>query len=84
MVKQKVLAYVTREIARQMQLLVFTHRDAPEAGIQVPAGPLDPGEHPPPGRLVGQAEPFVKPMVHLTPSIEAEEVDGKCGSPWSY
>jgi len=42
--KHKVLAYITRQRNRQPQLLVFTHRDFPEAGIQVPAGTVDSGE----------------------------------------
>jgi 8-oxo-dGTP diphosphatase len=35
---------VTRERDGQRQLLVFDHRDHPDAGTQVPAGRLDPGE----------------------------------------
>ncbi len=37
---KKVVAYVTRED----ELLVFTHRDFPEAGVQVPAGTVEAGE----------------------------------------
>ena len=37
---KKVMAYITRD----KDLLVFKHRDHPEAGIQVPAGTVDPGE----------------------------------------
>jgi len=37
---QKVLAYITRGD----ELLVFTHRDFPEAGVQVPAGTVEEGE----------------------------------------
>ena len=40
----KVLAYITRRLDDQPQLLVFTHRDFPEAGRQVPAGTVEPGE----------------------------------------
>lgn len=40
--KEKVLAY----IIQNKKLLVFTHRDYPDAGIQVPAGTIDPGESP--------------------------------------
>jgi ADP-ribose pyrophosphatase YjhB (NUDIX family) len=36
----RVVAYVTRG----RELLVFDHADLPEAGTQVPAGRLDPGE----------------------------------------
>ncbi len=41
-VKRKVLAYVTRGD----ELLVFRHRDFPEAGLQVPAGSVEEGEDP--------------------------------------
>ena len=42
--KHKVLAYITRERDGCRELLVFTHRDYPEAGVQVPAGTVEPGE----------------------------------------
>jgi 8-oxo-dGTP pyrophosphatase MutT (NUDIX family) len=42
--QQRVLAYVTRERGGGLELLVFDQRDDPEAGTQVPAGRLDPGE----------------------------------------
>ncbi|HDR7914684.1 TPA: NUDIX domain-containing protein [Bacillus wiedmannii] len=42
--KKKVHAYVTREKEGVMQLLVFKHRDIPEAGIQVPGGTVEEGE----------------------------------------
>ena len=42
--RQRVLAYVTRERHGRKELLVFDHRDHPEAGTQVPAGRVDPGE----------------------------------------
>jgi 8-oxo-dGTP pyrophosphatase MutT (NUDIX family) len=38
----KALAYITRRSATQ--LLVFEHRDYPDAGVQVPAGTQDSGE----------------------------------------
>lgn len=41
-VKQKVVAYITWRNA----LLVFSHPDFPEAGIQAPAGTIEPGELP--------------------------------------
>ena len=41
-VKRKVLAYV----ARGDELLVFRHRDFPDAGLQVPAGTIEVGEDP--------------------------------------
>jgi 8-oxo-dGTP diphosphatase len=40
----RVLAYVTRERDGRRELLVFDHRDYPDAGTQVPAGRLEPGE----------------------------------------
>lgn len=40
--KRKAFAYVTRG----RRLLVFEHPHAPEAGIQVPAGTIEPGESP--------------------------------------
>jgi 8-oxo-dGTP pyrophosphatase MutT (NUDIX family) len=40
----RVLAYVTRERDGVKELLVFDHRDHPEAGTQVPAGRADRGE----------------------------------------
>ncbi len=40
----KVLAYIVRQSHGQRALLVFRHRDYPEAGLQVPAGTVDPGE----------------------------------------
>src|SRR5262249_46208904 len=43
-VRQRVLAYVTRERDGVKELLVFDHRDDPAAGTQVPAGRGDPGE----------------------------------------
>jgi ADP-ribose pyrophosphatase YjhB (NUDIX family) len=42
--RQRVLAYVTRERNGRKELLVFDHRDHPRAGTQVPAGRADPGE----------------------------------------
>ncbi|WP_329537402.1 NUDIX domain-containing protein (plasmid) [Streptomyces sp. NBC_01450] len=37
-------AYVTRSVPGGRELLVFDHRDSPEAGTQVPAGGVDAGE----------------------------------------
>ena len=47
----RVLAYVTRERDGDKQLLVFEHRDYPDAGMQVPAGRIEPGEELEPGLL---------------------------------
>jgi 8-oxo-dGTP pyrophosphatase MutT (NUDIX family) len=43
-VRQRVLAYVTRERHGRIELLVFDQPASPEAGTQVPAGRLEPGE----------------------------------------
>jgi 8-oxo-dGTP pyrophosphatase MutT (NUDIX family) len=42
--QQKVLVYVVRAGADGPEVLVFTHRDFPDAGLQAPAGTLEPGE----------------------------------------
>jgi 8-oxo-dGTP diphosphatase len=42
--RRRVLAYVTRERSGTRELLVFEHRDIPDAGVQVPAGRLEPDE----------------------------------------
>jgi len=44
--KHKVLAYIVRQNGGHAQLLVFEHRDFPEAGLQVPAGTVERGELP--------------------------------------
>ena len=44
--KQKVVAYVTRGSGADCELLIFEHVDFPEAGIQVPAGTIEPQERP--------------------------------------
>lgn len=41
--RPKVSAFVTRADGR---LLVFSHSESPDAGIQVPAGGIEPGEDP--------------------------------------
>jgi 8-oxo-dGTP diphosphatase len=44
---RKVIAYITRDSdASGRELLVFEHRDYPDAGVQVPAGTVKPGELP--------------------------------------
>jgi len=40
----KVLAYITRQHDNDTQLLVFTHREYPDAGLQIPAGTVEEGE----------------------------------------
>ncbi|HYF80976.1 MAG TPA: NUDIX domain-containing protein [Symbiobacteriaceae bacterium] len=44
--RDKVLAYVIRHSEGRRQVLVFDHVGHPEAGTQVPAGGVDPGETP--------------------------------------
>ena len=46
--REKVVAYITHTDpdTGTLRLLVFTHPLAPEAGIQVPAGTIKPGESP--------------------------------------
>jgi len=40
------IAKVVVYLVHRGHLLVFIHPDAPEAGLQVPAGSVEPGEHP--------------------------------------
>jgi ADP-ribose pyrophosphatase YjhB (NUDIX family) len=42
--KLKVLAYIIRERDGESEILVFRHRDFPDAGVQVPAGTVEAGE----------------------------------------
>lgn len=44
--KRKAFGYITRQHAGMTQALVFTHRDDPEAGIQIPKGTVEAGERP--------------------------------------
>jgi ADP-ribose pyrophosphatase YjhB (NUDIX family) len=41
---RKVFAYITRYGVQGVEVLVFRHRDFPEAGLQVPAGTVEDGE----------------------------------------
>ena len=41
-IRHRAYAYITNG----SRLLLFTHPEAPEAGIQVPAGTIEPGENP--------------------------------------
>ena len=43
--KIKVIAYIIRTKDSRDEVLVFTHRDFPEAGLQVVGGTVDPGEN---------------------------------------
>lgn len=49
--KEKVLVYIFRRGGPHAEVLVFEHADFPEAGVQVPAGTLEPGEDPADGAL---------------------------------
>ncbi|EPD50346.1 hypothetical protein HMPREF1210_02917 [Paenisporosarcina sp. HGH0030] len=42
--KRKVLAYITKGQAPNLELLVFEHKEHPEAGLQVPAGTIEEDE----------------------------------------
>jgi 8-oxo-dGTP pyrophosphatase MutT (NUDIX family) len=42
--RHKVLAFITRHPPTQRQVLVFAHRDYPQAGLQVPAGTVEDAE----------------------------------------
>ena len=44
--RNKTLAYIIRKSSQDIELLVFTHRDFPEAGYQVPGGTLLQNETP--------------------------------------
>jgi 8-oxo-dGTP pyrophosphatase MutT (NUDIX family) len=44
--RPRVFAYIIRKANDGHELLVFRHRDFPEAGIQVPGGGIEPGEEP--------------------------------------
>ncbi|HEU5315355.1 MAG TPA: NUDIX domain-containing protein [Chloroflexota bacterium] len=50
-VKRKGFAYVTHGAPGRERLLIFSHPEAPEAGLQVPAGTLEEGEPPDLGAL---------------------------------
>lgn len=39
--KRKVLAYITKGQRPSLEILVFKHRDHPEAGLQVPGGTVE-------------------------------------------
>lgn len=44
LLRKRVVAYLTRDRHGRTELLTIEHGDIPDAGIQVPAGRLDPGE----------------------------------------
>jgi len=61
----KVLAY----IIQKNKILTFRHRDYPEAGIQVPAGTVDPGETPEEAVLREVAEESGLTTLHMQEKI---------------
>lgn len=42
--RQRVAVYVLRRVDSSLQVLVFDHLEFPEAGTQIPAGGVEPGE----------------------------------------
>jgi len=75
LMRQRVVAYVTRERHGRTELLTIEHRDLPEAGVQVPAGRVDPGETLEQGVLREVAEETGLDDVHVVrrlPEFEAE------------
>lgn len=42
--KRKVLAYITKGEQPHLELLVFEHKNEPDAGLQVPGGTIEEGE----------------------------------------
>lgn len=42
--KRKVLAYITKGEQPNLELLVFEHKNEPDAGLQVPGGTIEEGE----------------------------------------
>ena len=43
-IKRKVLAYITKDEHAEQKILVFEHKDHPEAGLQVPGGTIEDDE----------------------------------------
>jgi 8-oxo-dGTP diphosphatase len=75
LVRRRVVAYITRDRHGRTELLTIEHKDLPEAGIQVPAGRVDPGETLEQGVLREVAEETGLDDVHVVrglPEFEAE------------
>ena len=71
--RQRVLAYITREADGGRELLVFEHAGDPEAGVQVPAGRLDPGEELEPALLREIAEESGLAKVRIVRELPGSE-----------
>jgi 8-oxo-dGTP diphosphatase len=71
---RRVSAYVTRERDGQRQLLVFDQND-PEAGTQVPAGRLDPGE---------TLEQGLRRELHEEAGLDRVRIVGEIAGPEDY
>lgn len=69
--KEKVIAYITRGD----QLLVFRHTHFPEAGIQVPAGTIEPSEPPHAAALREAEEESGLPGLTLQAYLGVQELD---------
>jgi 8-oxo-dGTP diphosphatase len=72
--RRRVSAYVTRERDGQRQLLVFDQND-PEAGTQVPAGRLDPGE---------TLEQGLRRELHEEAGLDRVRIVGEIAGPEDY
>jgi 8-oxo-dGTP pyrophosphatase MutT (NUDIX family) len=68
---QKVLVYATRK----SEILLFRHTQYPEAGIQVPAGTIEPGEEPAAAAIRELAEESGVTAVHLVRCLGVYEYD---------
>jgi ADP-ribose pyrophosphatase YjhB (NUDIX family) len=77
---QKVYAYITRA----EQLLVFSHADFPEAGIQVPGGTLEPGELPESGVLREAFEETGLGELHLAAYLGCDEFQMRESNPGEH
>ena len=78
----KAYAYVLRQHHGQTQLLVFTHRDHPEAGLQVPGGTLEPDETPVQGVLREVAEESGLTALHVDGLVERCRVQDPGSGRW--
>jgi 8-oxo-dGTP diphosphatase len=73
--RRRVSAYVTRKREGRRELLVFDHRDRPDAGTQVPAGRLDPGE---------SLEQGLRRELHEEAGLDRLRIVGEIAGPKEY